>query len=173
MDPAAATIIAAGISGACGIAGTIIAKISWDRIGSFRFRRKHHIYPGLIKTVWKARWFDEDEEILFEDEITFEKWKKKNQFVGVGNIEFTTNGKTKKYTYSIEGEVSPTGFIVLTYKAEKYPEQANIGMACLRLAADPMNDMQGFWSGRCSRQLKTGETVYLLRAGRLTMSHIK
>jgi hypothetical protein len=169
MDP---TIIVAIISAVGGIIVTVIGQIpireliSRDR--SRRIRRQINI-PDIMQTKWAAKWCYEDGSEYVEDNITFDKWTKDSHFVGYG--EQVTQNK-KYYKYPVEGEVSPIGIVVLTYKAEDFPTHSNIGIACLQLSGGA-EELNGTWAGLATKILENGEKERKLWSGPVTMSKIK
>lgn len=162
MDP---SIGAALISAASGILIFILGKIPYDSLKSRFFRRRHDI-PNIMKTNWSCEWFYEDNAIYIKDTIKIIKWKRYNQFKALGQQVRDIDGKSQSFTYPIIGEVSPFRIIVLTYKAEKYPTQAFIGMACLQLSGDA-NMMNGFWCGLASKEQPDGSRIPALRTGKV------
>ncbi len=164
MDP---TIIVAIISTVGGILVALIGKIPIENFFSHRGRQQNNI-PEIMQTRWSADWRFEDGTLYVSDSVTFEKWTKNSQFVGYGEV--THDGK--QYKYSIEGEVAPNRIVVLTYKAEKYPLQANIGIACLELSTNAER-LEGTWSGISSKKLPDGTKDVGLRFGPVKMHKIK
>jgi hypothetical protein len=148
------------------LAGALIGKFSWDKVTSLSMRRRYGI-PEIMRTKWAADWRYEDGSPYVTDGVTFSKWTKKSQFEGYGEV---MHGSIE-YKYSINGEVSRNGIVVLTYKAEKYPTEANIGMACLELS-NSATELIGYWGGRDSMTVN-GKKVYTVRGGTVTMKKIK
>src|SRR5713226_3268504 len=124
-------------------AGTLLAaligKIPLEK-GLSYWRRRESGIPDIMGTKWKAEWKYEDGTLLPSDTVTFSNWTKNNLFEGFGEITYG-----KLYKYLITGEVSPR-VVVMTYKAEGYPKEANIGTACLLLSTDGQ-DLRGTWVG--------------------------
>jgi hypothetical protein len=115
---------------------------------------------------WSADWRYEDGTVYASDEVTLTRWLSNTQFEGYGEVIH----HDKKYKYSITGEVSGRGVVVLVYKAERFPTEASIGTACLELG-DSATDMNGYWSGRASA-LQNGKKIYIVRGGAVQMRKI-
>ncbi|MFX0116700.1 MAG: hypothetical protein ACFFB3_19285 [Candidatus Hodarchaeota archaeon] len=158
MDP---RILSALITAGAMILVALIGKMSLPKIKSYRIRRKYSL-PDITKTIWEANWYFEDGTLYVSDQVTFKKWTRTNLFSGYGEV---THGN-KQYKYSIEGEMSPKGIVVLTYKAEKFPTEAPIGMACLELS-DNAENLEGYWSGRARGDIKYGK-VKMRKIGALS-----
>jgi hypothetical protein len=148
------------------ILAALIGKVSWDKVFSVLRRRQFNI-PEIMKTRWNADWRHDDGTQFIEDKVAFSKWTRKSQFEGHGEATYGD----KEYTYPIVGEVSPNRIVVLTYKAEKYPTEANIGMAALELSSDA-EQLDGYWVGRASIE-KDGRKMYTLRRGTVKMKKIR
>lgn len=116
---------------------------------------------------WRATWHYEDGTVYANDEVTLTRWLSNTHFEGYGEVVH----HEKKYKYSIAGEVSRTGVVVLVYKAERFPTEASIGTACLELGDSAM-DMNGYWSGRASA-LQNGKKIYTVRGGTVQMLKVK
>lgn len=163
MDPQ----ISSGLIGAAATLGAaLIAKVPLERGLSVLARRRNNI-PEIMNTRWRAEWRYDDNQLFVEDEVTFSKWRKKCRFEGYGEV---THGD-KQYKYTIEGEISPSRVVVISYKAERYPTEASIGTACLELG-DSAIDMNGYWSGRASA-LQNGKKIYTVRGGTVQLRKIK
>src|SRR5205085_803795 len=121
----------------------------------------------IMGTRWSVEWLDEDGKLYVSDKVTFSRWVNKNQFEGYGEV--THHGK--EYKYSITGEVSRAG-VVIVYKAEKFPTEGNIGTACLQLSIGA-ETLVGKWSGFASVPLPDGSKTTGLRSGKVTMQKIK
>jgi hypothetical protein len=117
---------------------------------------------------WRAEWKYEDGSPLPPDTVSFVKWTKKSQFEGHGAINYPN----KQYKYSITGEISPTRVVALTYKAESYPNEANIGTACLLLSTDS-EDLVGTWTGYQGVKQPDGAEVFKLIGGKVTMHRLR
>jgi hypothetical protein len=163
MEP---QVKAAVISAIATILVAILAKVPLEKALSTWARRRANI-PEIMNTQWKAEWSYDDGNPTVVDSVTLEKWTKKTQFGGYGEVDHAG----KRYKYSITGEVSPTRVVLLTYKAEKYPTEANIGTAALLLSTSAQ-DLTGTWSGLEASTLASG-TKYELRGGRVRMQRIK
>lgn len=174
-DPTVIAAIFAAIASICvgilsliaGIIVAVVGKLPIENFFSRRERQQNNI-PEIMQTKWSAEWQFEDGSLYIKDSVTFEKWTKNSQFAGYGEV---THGE-KQYKYSIEGEVAPNRIVVLIYKAEKYPLQANIGIACLELSTNAER-LVGTWSGLSSRKLSDGTKVEALRHGPIVMHKIK
>lgn len=147
MDP---SIVSALITAGAMILVALIGKVSLPKINSYRLRRKYSL-PDITKTKWEADWYFENGTLYVSDIVTFKKWTRLNLFSGYGEVKH----ENKQYKYSIEGEISPKGIVVLIYKAEKFPTEAPIGMACLKLS-DNAENLEGYWSGRARGDIKYG-----------------
>ena len=121
----------------------------------------------ITGTRWNAEWKYEDGKTYTSDKVTISDWTARNQFQGYGEVTYGD----KEYKYSITGEVSRNGIVVMTYKAEKYPTEANIGMACLELSSSA-TEMEGYWSGRASYE-QNGKKIHGVRGGTVKMVKIK
>jgi hypothetical protein len=159
-------IAAALIGGGLGIVAAVAGKLPIEKIGSVWMRNRYGILE-IMGTKWAAEWVYDDGKPFVKDRVTFTKWTKKSQFEGYGEV---TWGE-KEYKYSITGEVSRNGIVVITYKAENYPTEANIGMACMELSNSATN-LTGYWGGRDSLMVG-GKKVYTVRGGSVTMQKIK
>jgi hypothetical protein len=155
------TIIAALI----GVAGTIIGKISFTKAASWFFRSQHNI-PDIKGTQWSCEWYFENSELYVKDEIRIVKWTQDGRFKGVGRQEKKRDPTAHVFEYPITGEVSPTRVVVLTYKAEKYPTEGHIGMACMELNMEA-KEMLGHWCGMASKKLDDGTKISTLRHGKV------
>jgi hypothetical protein len=158
-------ITVAIIAAVGGIIVALIGQLPIKDAISARFRSQNNI-PQIMGTKWKAEWSYNDGSPSINDTVTLSKWTKDSQFEGSGEVMYD-----KLYTYSITGEVSPSRVVVLTYKAEKYPTEVNIGTASL-LLSNPPNDLSGAWSGVEARQQPDGSQVYKVRGGKLTMHKV-
>lgn len=134
-------IIVGIISAASGILAALIGKIPVEAFKSSRMRSQGKIPSSLIGTKWQARWYKPDGTLFVEDVVTFEKWTKDNHFEGYGEVIWDN----KQFKYSITGEVAPNKTVVLTYKAESFPVESNIGVACLRLS-EGQRGLEGYWT---------------------------
>lgn len=143
-----------------GIAVALIGKVPFDKIMSSRMRRRSNI-PEIMDTKWGAEWYHPDGTLYTKDVVTFSKWTKNNQFEGYGEV---THNNTL-FKYSMTGEVSPSRIIVLTYKAEEYPTQGNLGMACLELDVGAKG-LEGYW-------LHQSTTAHAVVPGKVRMTQIK
>lgn len=114
-----------------------------------------------MNAKWKATWYNPDASVRSNDDVvSFAKWTKGSQFEGTGNIGYPNN--PDRYRYSITGEVAPNRVVVLVYKAEKFPEQAYFGTACLVISEDGKT-MEGYWLHRPSNQGVVAGTVKMQR----------
>lgn len=159
-------VVSAAIGAGATIIAAIIAKISFPQLSSWIFRWRHNI-ADIKETRWSCTWCFENGETYVEDTIEIQKWTGGNGFRGEGFQTRDVDGQKRTYRYPITGEISPLNVIVLTYKAEKYPTQGNIGMACLRLQVGA-EKMEGYWCGLTSRKLDDGRKVPDLRHGTVT-----
>lgn len=164
MDP---TIVVSIISAVGGIIAAIVARVPIENMFSRRGRQQNNI-PEIMQTKWSAEWRFEDGSLYVQDSVTFDKWTKNSQFIGYGEVIHND----KQFKYAIEGEVAPNRIVVLIYKAEKYPSQANIGMAILKLSTDA-EELNGNWSGLASKKLPDGSKEEALRSGSIRMHKIK
>jgi uncharacterized protein len=121
----------------------------------------------IMNTEWAADWRFDEVTPFVQDRVFFTKWTGNNQFDGFGKVLWDT----REYKYSITGEVSRNGIVVLTYKAENYPTEANIGMACMELSSNA-EQLIGYWSGRHSIEVG-GKKVYTVRSGPVTMQKVR
>lgn len=125
---------------------------------------------NIIPTRWKAEWKFDDGSVYASDRVTFERWTEegKGQFEGYGEVTYGD----KEYKYPFAGEVSfGTRIVVLTYRAEKYPQEGNIGVACLELS-NSATEMDGYWAGRAHIEAN-GRKIYTVRTGVVSMKKIK
>ncbi len=174
-DPTVIAAIITAITSLClggltfigGIIVAIIGRVPVENFFSRRERQRQNI-PEIMKTKWETEWYFEDKSLYVKDIVTFSNWKKGNQFEGYGEV--THEGKL--YKYSLEGEVSPNRIVVFTYKAEKFPSQANIGTACVDLSSSA-EELEGIWAGRVTKTLPDGQHVHLIRSGAVKMRRIK
>ncbi len=120
----------------------------------------------IMETKWSADWFYEDGTLYVSDEVAFSRWITNTQFEGYGVVTYPDHDK--QYTYSITGEVSRTGVVVLVFKAERFPTEANIGTACLQLSINAQT-LTGSWTGFATMKLRDGNEVAKLRGGAVTM----
>lgn len=120
-----------------------------------------------ILGAWSANWYREGKKTL-SDKVTFSSWINSTQFEGYGEIKYPN----KEYKYSIAGEVSRTGrIVVLVYKAERFPTEANIGTACLQLSISA-EELEGTWTGFVSDPQPDGTKQPKLMTGKITMKKI-
>jgi len=144
-----------------------IAKDWVDNRESSKTRLRSHV-PEIICTRWSAVWSFQDGIEYVRDTVTFSRWTKSSQFEGYGEV---THGD-KQYKYTIMGEVSPAGIVVLTYKAERFPTEANIGMACLELSIGA-EELTGTWSGLLAKKQPDGTKIRGVHGGTVSMKKIK
>ena len=163
MDP---TITSSIISVIGTLIATIIGKISFSKVASLFFRHSKNI-PDMKGTRWYCKWIYEDGRTPIEDEIEILKWTKKSNFKGSGH-----QTRERVFDYPITGEVSPSRVVVLIYKADKYPEQANIGTASLQLDIRGEN-MNGYWCGLGSKKMDDGSTIYTLHHGQVKCTKLR
>jgi len=121
----------------------------------------------IMGTRWSATWY-KDKELYVTDRVTFARWINDTQFEGYGEV--THHGT--EYKYSIAGELSRTGIVVLIYKAERFPTEANIGAACLQLS-NSAQELEGTWTGFASVKQPDGKKVPTLVTGRVFMERIR
>lgn len=163
-------IILIVVTGLVSILTTWIGRIPVEDWISAKMRRQYlgPNAPQIANTRWAAEWKYEDGSPSLNDIVTFSKWTKDNLFEGFGEITYPN----KQYKYSIKGEVSPRGVVVLNYKAEGYPTEANIGTACLQLSGNA-EDLAGTWTGLQGVKQSNGTEVFELRGGKVAMHKIK
>jgi hypothetical protein len=160
------------------LAGTVIGVILTAVLGpmvkdwvesrnSSRTRLRSNI-PEIISTKWSAVWRFQDGAEYVSDTITFSKWTRNSQFEGYGEV---THGG-KQYKYTVSGEVSPARIVVFTYKAERFPTEANIGIACLELSVGA-DELQGTWSGLVGKKQADGTKIPGVHGGSVKMQKIK
>ena len=137
-----------------------------EKASSAQMRQQSNI-PEIMGTKWSTEWYNADGTKHASDEVTFSKWTKNSQFEGYGEV---TYGGIQ-YKYSITGEVAPSRIVVLTYKAERFPTEANIGTACLELSQDA-KELNGYWAGRTTLTQK-GQKTYIVRSGKVKMKEIR
>lgn len=134
-------------------------------------RKTPPLPPGVVNIVgtrWKAEWLFDDGKVYVSDKVTFERWTGQGQFEGYGEATF---GDTE-YKYPFSGEVSfGTRIVVLTYRAENYPEEGNIGVACMEFS-NSARELTGYWAGRAHR-VENGTKSYTVRTGKIEMKKIK
>lgn len=160
--------ISGGISiGATGCALVALARMDWIS----KHFHSHNNLPNIIGTQWDCEWFLEDGNLDVRDRLEILKWTKNSQFKALGHQSRTIDGKIRKYTYKIKGEVAPSGAIVITYKADKYPTQGNIGVACMELSLNA-ETIEGLWCGRKSAHTIEGEKVIRVRGGKVKCTRI-
>ena len=123
---------------------------------------------AIMGTRWSANWYHEDGTLYVSDKVTFSSWINSHQFDGYGEVTH----HDKEYKYSITGEVSRTGIVVLVYKAERFPTEANIGTVCLQLSISAQ-ELEGTWTGFGSRKQPDGKKVATLITGKITMRRIE
>jgi hypothetical protein len=164
MNTQQAQITAAIIGAAATIIVAVLGKVPIESLISAWSRKRANI-PEIMASQWKAEWQYDDGGPAVADIVTFESWTKNSKFKGHGEV---THGD-KIYRYSITGEVSPTRLVVLTYKAEKFPTEANFGTAAMLLSGDP-RELTGSWSGL---EYVTATQAYRIRGGKLTMKRVR
>jgi hypothetical protein len=155
---------AAIIGAAATILVGLLGKVPFESLISAWSRKRANI-PEIMASQWKADWQYDDGSPTVKDTVTFEKWTKKSQFKGYGEVTYDA----KIYKYSITGEVSPARLVVLTFKAEKFPTEANFGTAAMLLSADP-SDLEGSWNGL---EYVKADRAYRIRGGKLTMKRVR
>jgi hypothetical protein len=148
------------------VIGALAGKVPVEKWLSTRSRKRAHI-PEIMKTQWDCDWFRADGSLQVNDRVTFSDWTKDNQFNGYGEAQY---GDTL-YKYSISGEVSPSRIVVLTYKAEKFPTGANVGMACFQLNGDATMGA-GHWAGY-TPQTADGITTYGIVHGLIKLKRVR
>ena len=154
------------VGGIIGILGQWLGRVPVEKLWSSRMRQQSSI-PEITGTKWSAEWNYEDGTKYASDVVTFSRWLKNNQFEGYGEVTIGNN----LYKYPIVGEVAPSRIVVLTYKAEKFPQQANIGTATLELSSSAQ-ELNGYWAGRASL-MQNGQKVYAVRSGKVKMRKIR
>lgn len=123
---------------------TTFGTVIYRGLKGLRFRKNRNI-PNII-TEWEGNWYLEDgSEYATNDRINLVKWLKDGKFRGHGGVIFNR----KNYKYSITGEITPTRFVMLEYKAENYPTEGNVGVAFLFLNQSA-ETMEGYWTGTVS-----------------------
>jgi hypothetical protein len=168
MDPTVSAAIISSVGAFVGgIIVAIIARMPVQSYSSRKVRQRMNV-PEIMKTKWQADWYYEDGNIFVSDTVTFEKWERGPRFSGYGEVVHDE----KQFKYSIEGEISPGRTLILSYKAEKFPSQANIGTACLELSSGA-DKLEGLWAGTASKKQPDGTTIHTIRGGRLKMHLIK
>lgn len=151
------------VTAALGVVATWLGRLPVENWFSSRMRNQNNI-PEIMNSKWSAEWLFEDGSLYATDTINLAKWTRNNYFEGHGEV--THDNKT--YEYPISGEVSPTGIVILTYHAEQYPTQANIGTACLQLSMNA-EDLSGGWAGLASRKQADGKYLAALHVGKVNM----
>lgn len=157
-----------------GIVGTVLGAIVQPIVTDWTEQRRSKEVriasgvPEIMRTKWDAEWNFQDGTPYTKEVVTFEKWTKNSQFEGYGEV--IHDGK--QYKYSIRGDVSPKGIVALTYKAERFPTEANIGTACLQLSTSA-GRLDGFWSGLVGAKGANGKERSELRNGTVIMKKIK
>ncbi len=136
-------------------------------------RRSKHLrsgagVPEIMGTKWEAYWNFQDGTQYTHEYVTFVKWTKGSKFEGYGEVQ---HGEVL-YKYSITGEVSPRGIVALTYTAENFPTEANIGNACLQLSGNATK-LEGFWVGLVAEKHADGKEQLELHNGRVRMQRVK
>lgn len=155
------------VTAALGVVGTWLGRIPVENWLSARMRYQDNI-PEIMNSKWSAEWRFEDGSLYATDTITFVKWTQNNHFEGYGEVTYDNT----RYEYPISGEVSRTGIVILTYHAEQYPTQANIGTACLQLSINA-RDLSGGWAGLASRKQADGKDIAALHVGNVEMHKIR
>jgi len=152
------------------IATAVIGPIVKDRLENRRSKqvRSGSNVPEIMATKWEAYWYFQDGTQYTHEYLTFVKWTTNSQFEGYGEVQHSN----VLYKYSVTGEVSPRGIVALTYKAENFPTEANIGTACLELSGDARS-LDGFWVGLVANKDAGGKERLELRNGRVTMTKVK
>jgi hypothetical protein len=142
----------------------------YEKRASVKVRNDLHIDNtnlNIIATEWDATWEYDDGSPPLRDKVTFTEWSKDNFFDGYGIIQYPK----RPYKYSIKGEVSQNRVVLLTYKAQDYPTEANIGSACLLLSSDAQ-DLGGTWTGLQGKKEADGTEILQLRSGKVTMHRV-
>ena len=165
-------VIVAIVSVTTGVVATALVQPKVQALrqeeASSRMRRESNV-AELMGTKWAADWyFDDDKKRVMHDTVTFSNWTKDNLFVGFGEITYPN----KQYRYSITGEVSPVRVIILTYKAEQYPTETNIGTVCLQLSGNA-EDLAGTWIGLEGTKQPDGTEMPKLHGGKVKMHRIR
>ena len=168
MDPAITSSIISVIGT---LLVAIIGKMSFTSITSKRFRSTHSI-PDIKGTRWLCEWFYENDELYIKDEMEIVKWTKDGRFKGVGHQVRGADPAARVFNYPISGEISPSRVVVLTYKAEKYPTEAHIGMACVQLTVGA-DQMLGHWCGLASGKSEQGTKIATLRHGKVNCTKLR
>lgn len=148
----------------------IIRQIVIPKFASSKFRSNHKIID--ITGYWSCKWFYDDRKEPLEDEIEIVKWTKNSKFEGFGHQKKEIDGQTRVFNYPVSGEVSPSRIVVLTYKADKYPTQGNIGTASLHLDISG-EKMSGYWCGLGSKKMDDGGTITALNHGKVECKLLK
>jgi len=163
------TIITAIISAAATIIVALLGKFGTITVRSrgYRSYRDKKNIPQIMGTIWSAQWFYEDKSLYVQDTVKFEKWEKNIEFSGYGEMMSGNN----LYKYPIKGTVAPSGIVVLSYEAQHFPTEGNIGVACLELS-NGTHELRGLWAGRCSKKLDDGNWVNLIRGGKVEMKRL-
>lgn len=155
------------VTAALGVVATWLGRIPVENWFSSRMRNQSNI-PEIMNSKWSAEWRFEDGSLYAADTITLVKWTRNNRFEGYGEVTYDNEG----YQYPISGEVSRTGIVILTYHAERYPTEANIGTACLQLSINA-KDLSGGWVGLVSRKQADGKDLAALHVGNVKMHKIR
>ena len=160
-------ILSGVVSLVVGILLALFGQIPIKEWLSSRIRQRASV-PEIMRTVWQAEWHLEDGSLYAKDTVTFEKWTKNSQFEGYGDVTYGS----KQYRYSISGEVSPARVVVLTYKAQRFPTESNIGMACLQLSTNA-EGLSGTWAGLLSAKESDPSEAARIRGGKVSMTRIR
>ena len=169
MDQGIIALIIALIGLVSAILG-FLSKIPWDIVVGLIFRKGQNI-PQIIGTKWEASWYGENDDVYVKDVIELKKWTKKNQFSGLGLMTTDPDGRSVDFLYPIEGEVTPGGLVLLTYRSPNFPTQSLIGTACMQLGASA-SELSGWWVGPRRVKNPSGESEWKLLPGKLKMRKI-
>ncbi|MGO9318708.1 MAG: hypothetical protein ACLPXT_04500 [Terracidiphilus sp.] len=171
MDAGIAKALIAAVGTLLGVIITaVIGPIVKDRLENRRSKqvRSGAAVPEIMGTKWEAYWNFQDGTQYTHEYVTFVRWTTNSQFEGYGEVQHSN----VLYKYAITGEVSPRGIVALTYKAEKFPTEANIGTACLQLSASATK-LDGFWVGLVAGKDADGRERLELQNGPVKMQKVK
>lgn len=135
----------------------VLMTILWHNWRSRRFRTQHDI-PNIIGR-WRCQWFDDaldPDKPKVEDTVEIQKWTSNGEFLARGYQP------QLQLSYPIMGEIDPSRWVTLVYKAARYPFEPNRGVVCMELSRDGKT-MEGRWFGRRFSNQLGGGRVHCVR----------
>jgi hypothetical protein len=155
-----------------GAAATIIVALITNgvKLLNIKRRRKKREIPDLTNTRWNGIWYIGETDEYVKDIIELGDWTGEDTIEGKATIIWSKGRVSGGYIYPIKITIYPQRVVLLTYTAEKFPEQALVGSGSLMLAANSKT-LEGHWCGIVPKT-ESGVEMLRLDGGRVTIQKI-